>query len=170
MRTLASAFVVSLVLISMAPAASDEQVDLPPLWDLPGVGVSPDASIKHWIKLSILSPRNQPSPIVLISPQYVKTATTWLIELPSKQYAAINKVTQATMANSTCLAHPPGYTSLVVLVERHNGTRTVSCEMQQRPFCTYLTDALRPLRQSGSVGLLGPAAEFGTIAGCPAAS
>jgi hypothetical protein len=95
------------------------------------VGTVPSPAVTHWIKLLVFGNVNHPSPMITISPHFLRTFSIgefWLT-LPQAHYDLVESVTKERMARGDCVKDPKQFNwdeHAVRMVEQENQV-TRSC-------------------------------------------
>jgi len=106
----------------------------------PVFGTAPSNTVKKWIKIEVLGPRNEPLPIVFISTVHFKPSGASLIVLPRNKYAFALAFSESWIRGAACLTPLPAdiawYTLHIVI---HDDAQTSQCAIPHSSACRYLS-------------------------------
>ena len=100
-------------------------------------GKTPDKSVKNWIRIILLTPRNSPSPVFLISPtKFDVRPPQILIDLTAAQYAGFVQYSRANRCKLVSKKFLPA--DVLEAAEYSDGHSQILCRMSQIAACRYL--------------------------------
>lgn len=128
----------SLFLLNNAMMSRADQLPLPD----PRVfmeGQTPDAQVKHWLRLTVLGERNKPFPVIFISPQRFKTPgfPETHIVLRDKEYRVLTVFTRTKRCSIGIIERPAWGT--VLITEYKDAAASDLCVMTPAAACDYLS-------------------------------